>query len=549
MSASLVLNILVTVAVVRGRRGHKTNHSLLILNLTMSGLVLTVVGMPLSLMSVFDGGAVLNGLDSLCSVNGFVSVFLALATTLSLSAIAVDRYLAICKATKYKAILTPCRLNMALIAIWIVSAIGGLPPVFGWAEFEYDPATYHCSPAWQSPHGLGYRIFCLLVGFILPITVMLVCYTLIFITVRRSNRRVASLNEQNNAIGRPLENGTTGLKQLTRTSSIRGERPSKYHSEVKLRLEGEESTDEGRQQETVFAIKLELRQTSEKNRDTETSNEDSDVDATGVGPLQSAFLVNTSSKFNSEFHSNTEFHVNTEFHDYTDFHVLTAFHVNAVSRVYTSRVYSAFLIIKEFHADTEFLVNTAFHVNTTFHVSTEFHVDAEFHDNTKFHVNSEFLVNTKSSVCNIYSGCIGGTVNNAYMNKSDRDGLTAGAASTPDHLSPSPSFLERHFEERRSVDVPTAFRVSQMRRDRDQQRKERKVAITGAMLVLAYITCWGPYAIINIQSTAAPLWVYTLAMWLGYANCVVSPVVYALTNRHIMQEIRTFCTCRQHAGG
>ncbi|XP_035660794.1 octopamine receptor beta-1R-like [Branchiostoma floridae] len=115
MVASLVLNVLVIVVILRRKTALRTNHSTLILHMMLSELGLTVVCMPLTVLSIFDNGATLKGSMILCMMNGFTSFTFPTSYTLLLSCIAIDRYFAICKAVHYPTILSPFRLKIVVI--------------------------------------------------------------------------------------------------------------------------------------------------------------------------------------------------------------------------------------------------------------------------------------------------------------------------------------------------------------------------------------------------------------------------------------------------
>ncbi|CAH1249357.1 HCRTR2 [Branchiostoma lanceolatum] len=126
MAASLVLNVLVIVVIFRRKTVLRTNHSTLILHMTLSELGLTVACMPLTILSVFDNGATLKGSMPLCMVNGFTSVTFPICSTMLLSIVSIDRYFAICKAVHYPTKLSPFRLKLVVTCVWMFSCLGAI---------------------------------------------------------------------------------------------------------------------------------------------------------------------------------------------------------------------------------------------------------------------------------------------------------------------------------------------------------------------------------------------------------------------------------------
>lgn len=75
--------------------------------------------------------------------------------------------------------------------------------------------------------------------------------------------------------------------------------------------------------------------------------------------------------------------------------------------------------------------------------------------------------------------------------------------------------------------------------------REYKIAKIGFILVLVFFLSWGPYVMVhNCQpSPETPLWVYRMAMWLVYFSCVLNPIVYALSSKHIRTAFSSHMKC------
>eukprot|EP00057_Strongylocentrotus_purpuratus_P005300 XP_003730639.1 PREDICTED: D(2) dopamine receptor-like [Strongylocentrotus purpuratus] len=73
---------------------------------------------------------------------------------------------------------------------------------------------------------------------------------------------------------------------------------------------------------------------------------------------------------------------------------------------------------------------------------------------------------------------------------------------------------------------------------RSMQKKlnlEKRVALTGTLLVLTTLVCWLPYCIVNscLLSINIPHWMGVVTVWLAYSNSLFDPLIYTFMNRRI----------------
>ncbi|XP_030840778.1 5-hydroxytryptamine receptor 7-like [Strongylocentrotus purpuratus] len=74
----------------------------------------------------------------------------------------------------------------------------------------------------------------------------------------------------------------------------------------------------------------------------------------------------------------------------------------------------------------------------------------------------------------------------------------------------------------------------------DKLSADKRVALTGILLVMTTIVCWTPYFIIH--SCFIPInpshWLGVVSMWLGYSNSLLDPLVYSFMNRRVRARYR-----------
>ena len=95
------------------------------------------------------------------------------------------------------------------------------------------------------------------------------------------------------------------------------------------------------------------------------------------------------------------------------------------------------------------------------------------------------------------------------------------------------------------------------RRDKLEIRRERKAARTLAIITGVYIVCWLPFFIIALlnpflRPDAIPALIFSIAIWLGYANSLLNPIIYTVFSpdfRAAFQKIligKYACNCCRH---
>lgn len=90
--------------------------------------------------------------------------------------------------------------------------------------------------------------------------------------------------------------------------------------------------------------------------------------------------------------------------------------------------------------------------------------------------------------------------------------------------------------------------TSHQKKLRFQLAKERKASTTLGIIMSAFTFCWLPFFVLALvrpflHEDAIPPWLSSLFLWLGYANSLLNPIIYATLNRDFrkpFQEILYF---------
>ena len=115
----------------------------------------------------------------------------SVAIVMTLCCISIDRYIAITRPTRYRSIVTVKRACLALIVVWGQGLLYASLPLFGWSKYEYEQGTLHCSPKWTD--NCSYYIYLAVVGFAIPVVLMVFTYIRIFFVIRKHSRKVSSV--------------------------------------------------------------------------------------------------------------------------------------------------------------------------------------------------------------------------------------------------------------------------------------------------------------------------------------------------------------------
>ncbi|XP_063585436.1 5-hydroxytryptamine receptor 1-like [Penaeus indicus] len=79
--------------------------------------------------------------------------------------------------------------------------------------------------------------------------------------------------------------------------------------------------------------------------------------------------------------------------------------------------------------------------------------------------------------------------------------------------------------------------------------KERKASTTLGIIMSAFVVCWLPFFVLALVrpfklSAAIPNWISSLFLWLGYANSLLNPIIYATLNKDFRKPFQEILCLR-----
>ncbi|XP_020505979.1 somatostatin receptor type 2-like [Labrus bergylta] len=166
----------------------KTVTNIYILNLAVADVLcmmsLPFIALQLTLVHWPFGEVLCRVIMTVDSLNQFTSIF-------CLMVMSIDRYLAVVHPIKSTRWRKPRIAKLINLTVWGVSLLVILPTMI----FSCLNEVPVCGIVWPEPQDVYYKVFMFytfLIGFLLPLTVICLCYLLIIVKVKSSGLRVGS---------------------------------------------------------------------------------------------------------------------------------------------------------------------------------------------------------------------------------------------------------------------------------------------------------------------------------------------------------------------
>ncbi|MCJ8730401.1 hypothetical protein PDJAM_G00183910 [Pangasius djambal] len=157
----------------------RTPTSLLLVNISVSDLLVSVIGNNFTLVSCLERGWVWD--TTTCVWDGFSNSLFGIVSIMTLCTLAYERYIRVVHA---KVIDFPWAWR-AITHIWLYSLAWTGAPLLGWNRYTLEIHQLGCSLDWASkdPNDASFILFFLFACFFVPVGIMAYCYGNILYTV------------------------------------------------------------------------------------------------------------------------------------------------------------------------------------------------------------------------------------------------------------------------------------------------------------------------------------------------------------------------------
>ena len=169
----------------------RTITNMFILNLAAADILVSVLSMPVTMVTVVNGCWVFG--HTACVALGYFTILSFIASVMSLGMIAINRYFYIVKWNTYTINFTRRKVLLYAAGVWFLSMSLASPPLLGWAEYRFIPGKSYCFVYW--PSNIYFMYFMITVCFFGPLLVMAFSYYNILNFTRNLKMKVEVLRD------------------------------------------------------------------------------------------------------------------------------------------------------------------------------------------------------------------------------------------------------------------------------------------------------------------------------------------------------------------
>ncbi|XP_054633187.1 pinopsin-like [Dunckerocampus dactyliophorus] len=192
--------LVITVSLKNSSLLHPMN--VFILSLAVSDLMIGLCGSLVVTITNYHGSFFMG--HAICVFQGFAVNYFGLVSLCTLTLLAYERYNVVCKPQAgFK--LKMRRSIKSLLFVWVFCLFWAVGPLLGWSGYGPEGVQTSCSLSWEerSWSNYSYLIMYTLMCFLLPVAVIIYCYSRVLTSMKKLNRSVevelgCSLQKENN---------------------------------------------------------------------------------------------------------------------------------------------------------------------------------------------------------------------------------------------------------------------------------------------------------------------------------------------------------------
>lgn len=208
-----VLANLLVIGIVMGNHRLRKCTNYLVVNLSFADLLFSCTTYPFVIVALVNNNHSTH--FDVCQFVGFSDTFYASSASFSVAIIAYERYYSIIHCLHYEQSMMNRNTKPVILAVWICSLLISLPPLLQWGAYEYEEHQYKCTLLFT--YDKGYFFLKVIVTFLIPLTVMLVCYNWIFMVAKRHAASITNIEirVQNSIVHTGLQRNNFNKKYRT----------------------------------------------------------------------------------------------------------------------------------------------------------------------------------------------------------------------------------------------------------------------------------------------------------------------------------------------
>jgi len=178
-------NLLLGIAVIQNPNLRRAVPNMYIITLAVSDLLMSLLGIPFSVASLIVGQWPLN--NFVCQLQGFWILLMCAVSLQTLAVTAVNRYFRVVRSRSlYQKLFNMKTTKVTIVILWIVAFFAPLPYVAAGHQFFFHTGKVFCAHNSESLYE-GYGAYLVLVYVLIPLIIVVTCYTRVFIAVRKHN--------------------------------------------------------------------------------------------------------------------------------------------------------------------------------------------------------------------------------------------------------------------------------------------------------------------------------------------------------------------------
>ncbi|XP_023504483.1 melanopsin isoform X1 [Equus caballus] len=169
-------------------RGLRTPANMFIINLAVSDFLMSFTQAPVFFASSLYKQWLFGKAG--CEFYAFCGALFGITSMITLTAIALDRYLVITRPLATVGVVSKRWAALVLLGIWLYALAWSLPPFFGWSAYVPEGLLTSCSWDYMTftPSVRAYTMLLMCFVFFLPLLVIVYCYVFIFRAIRETGR-------------------------------------------------------------------------------------------------------------------------------------------------------------------------------------------------------------------------------------------------------------------------------------------------------------------------------------------------------------------------